>query len=66
MVDITGNDDIKMGDEVIVIDGRGENSYDKVAEKTFTVNYEVMCAVTRRVPRVYKENGIIRHIEYGM
>ncbi|MBR5521587.1 MAG: alanine racemase [Oscillospiraceae bacterium] len=66
MIDITGSDDIKMGDEVIVIDGRGENSYDRVAEKTFTVNYEVMCSVTRRVPRVYMENGTIKHIEYGM
>ncbi|MBQ8605018.1 MAG: alanine racemase [Oscillospiraceae bacterium] len=66
MVDITDSEGISIGDEVVVIDGKGENSYDKVAEKTFTVNYEVMCDVSRRVPKVYIEEGKIKHIEYGM
>lgn len=66
MVDITDSEDISIGDEVVVIDGRGENSYDRVAEKVFSVNYEIMCDVTKRVPKVYMENGRIRHIEYGI
>ena len=66
MVDITDSEDIGIGDEVVVIDGRGENSYDRVAEKVFSVNYEIMCDVTKRVPKVYMENGRIRHIEYGI
>lgn len=66
MVDITDSEGINIGDEVVVLDGRGENSYDKVAEKTFTVNYEIMCDLAKRVPKVYVENSRIKHIEYGI
>ena len=66
MVDITDSEGINIGDEVVVLDGRGENSYDKVAEKTFTVNYEIMCDLAKRVPKVYMENSRIKHIEYGI
>ena len=30
--------------------------------KTQTINYEVVCGLARRVPRVYKENGKICEI----
>ena len=65
MVDITGSD-VKVGDEVLVYGGDGENSIDNVARMTNTIPYEIMCAPTKRVPRVYKENGKIVHIEYGI
>ena len=34
-----------------------------IARKTDTIPYEVLCGVSRRVPRVYRENGKIVDIE---
>ena len=34
-----------------------------IARKTDTISYEVLCGVSRRVPRVYRENGKIVDIE---
>ena len=65
MIDVTGSD-IKAGDEVTVWSGEGENSLSKIAPKIYTIPYEMMCAVSKRVPRVYKEKGKIVHIEYGI
>ncbi len=65
MIDVTGSD-IKAGDEVTVWGGDGEISADKVAAKIYTIPYELMCGVSKRVPRVYMESGKIRHIEYGI
>ena len=35
---------------------------DTIAAKTQTINYEIVCGLARRVPRVYKENGKICEI----
>ena len=59
MLDISDIDGVKTGDEVIVI-GDGNNntvSFDDIAEMTGTINYEVVCLVGKRVPRVYLHNG---------
>ena len=34
-----------------------------IARKTDTITYEVLCGVSRRVPRVYLENGGIKAVE---
>ncbi len=65
MIDITGSD-VQIGDEVLVIGGKGQCSYQEVADKTHTITHELMCDVAKRVPRVYTENGRIVHIEYGI
>ena len=55
MIDITGLDDVKVGDTVTVIghsDGC-EVSMDDAAEWAGTINYEIACLVGKRVPRVY-------------
>ena len=65
MVDITGGD-INIGDEVTVIGGDGECSYTNVAHRALTIEHELMCNVSKRVPRVYVEGGKIKHIEYGI
>lgn len=59
MLDISGIDDVKVGDEVIVIgDGSGNTmSFDDIARLTGTINYEVVCLVGKRVPRVYIHHG---------
>ena len=51
MVDITGMDDVRVGDAVTVF-GQGL-SVDEQAEKAGTISYELLCAVSPRVPRVY-------------
>ncbi len=55
MADITGYDDIKIGDTVILFGKCGNNSItvEEVAQKAGTINYEILCAVSKRVPRVY-------------
>lgn len=64
MIDVTGIDEINIGDEVILFgsDGKNEITADEVAEKIGTVSYEVLCAVGRRVPRVYLKDGDIAMI----
>lgn len=59
MLDITDIDSINVGDEVTVI-GNGKNntvSFDDIADMTGTINYELICLVGKRVPRVYLHNG---------
>jgi len=65
MIDITDGD-VKVGDEVLVIGGDGDISYTKTGAKIRSNSYELMCGITKRVPRVYMENGKIVHIEYGI
>ncbi len=59
MLDITGIEGVQTGDEVTVV-GDGENntfSFDDMAEMTGTINYELVCLVGKRVPRVYIKHG---------
>ena len=59
MLDISGIDNVKVGDEVTVI-GDGKNntfSFDEMARLTGTINYELVCLVGKRVPRVYIQHG---------
>lgn len=51
MIDVSGVENVRPGDEVILF-GEGL-PVDEVAEKIGTINYEVVCAVGKRVPRVY-------------
>ena len=48
-----------MGDEVVLFGRRGdcEISVEEVAEPAASFNYELVCNIGRRVPRVYIENG---------
>lgn len=59
MLDVSDIDDVRTGDEVIVI-GDGSNntlSFDEMADMTGTINYELVCLVGKRVPRVYIHHG---------
>ncbi len=53
MVDMPRVENVQPGDEVILF-GEGLPA-DEVAEKLGTINYEVVCAVGKRVPRIYVE-----------
>lgn len=62
MLDVTDIPDVKMGDEVTVFGPGGGDTADTIAAKAQTINYEIVCGLARRVPRVYKENGKICEI----
>jgi alanine racemase len=55
MVDVTAVPRVKIGDEVVLIGRQGAAliSADEVAAWNDTINYEVVAALTARVPRVY-------------
>lgn len=54
MVDLHGIENIHKGDEVILMGGGniGESA-DDIAKKLGTINYEVVCMISERVPRKY-------------
>lgn len=72
MIDVTGIEDAKVGDEVVLF-GKQKNSFisiDEIAEKLGTINYEIVCMIGKRIPRVYVKDGkivnIVNHISpYG-
>ena len=65
MLDVTDSD-VKVGDEVLIMGGTGNQSFDHVASLTGTINYEVPCGLKRRVPKVYLENKKIVFVEDNM
>ena len=59
MIDVTEIQGVKDGDEVIVM-GEGQGcsfNANHIAELIGTINYEILCMVSKRVPRVYIEDG---------
>ena len=63
MVDVTDVPQVQEGDEAILWGGAVSDSAEDIARKTDTISYEVLCGVSRRVPRVYLEHGEIVAIE---
>lgn len=55
MVDLTGLPDVREGDEVEVFGPR--QPVDELAATLGTIPYELTCAVSKRVPRVYLQGG---------
>lgn len=54
MIDVTNVHNINVGDEVTVIGDESTNiSVDHIANLIGTINYEVVCAISQRVPRIY-------------
>lgn len=68
MLDVTDIENVKTGDEVVVF-GTGENgepTADSLAENTGTINYETVCLVGKRVPRIYIKDGKIENVMYKL
>lgn len=61
MVDVTNIADAQDGDSVIIMGSDGKNtvSAEELASIAGTINYEIVCDVGKRVPRVYVKNGEI-------
>ncbi len=65
MIDVTDCGDVSVNDEVILL---GENNNlkfdaDDIAEILGTINYEVLCMIKDRIPRVYIKNNKIVSIK---
>jgi len=60
MVDISHIDGVKVEDPVILIgrDGDKEITAEEVGALADTFNYEIVCSVSRRVPRIYLKNSV--------
>ena len=61
IVDVTDIPGVKPGDPVTLIGTDGENviTADEMADVAGTINYDITCGLSRRVPRVYTRGGKI-------
>lgn len=58
MVDVSDIPDVHPHDEAIVFGaGAVGDSIDDIAIKANTINYEILCSMSRRMPRLYFANG---------
>ena len=59
MVDITGIDDVAIGNKVVLIGTFGEETIttEEIADAAGSFNYEFLCGISRRVPRYYCQDG---------
>lgn len=60
MIDVTDVNTIAIGDEVILF-GTGDNielPVESLADKMGTINYEILCMIGKRIPRIYIRNGV--------
>ena len=63
VVDVTGIPGVQSGDEAVLFGAEGPgDTVCTVADKAGTIPYEILCGVTRRVPRVYREGDRVVEI----
>ncbi len=63
MVRVPDDLDVKVGDEVVLI---GEQGVERItasdlAQTIGTINYEIVCSIGKRVPRLYRKGGQLTH-----
>lgn len=64
MIDVSGVNNIKRGDEALIF-GDGAVTVDDIASWLGTINYEITCMLSRRIPRVYKKDSkTVKVLEY--
>lgn len=67
MIDVSGEANVHAGDEVVLFGRQGDSfiPIEEIAAACGTINYEIMCNISRRVPRVYMKNGkVVGREEY--
>lgn len=67
MIDVSGEANVHAGDEVVLFGRQGDSfiSIEEIAAACGTINYEIMCNISRRVPRVYMKDGkVVGREEY--
>jgi alanine racemase len=65
MMDVSSIPDLRIGEEVVLF-GRseeGELPVDEIATEMNTINYEVVCQLGKRVPRIYVENNNVIEVK---
>ena len=64
-VDVSNIPDVCAGDEAALLGPAPADGFAQAAEKAGTISYELLCAVARRVPRVYYQGGrVVEVLEY--
>ena len=63
MVDVTDIPDVTLNDRVVLVGKSGDEeiTMEQLASAMDTINYEVVCGISRRVPRVYCRRGKTVH-----
>ncbi len=64
MIDVTNVNNISTGDEVTVFTSEIITA-DDLAHWALTINYEIVCMISKRIPRIYLEDGrTVREVNY--
>jgi len=52
-----------LNDEVVLLGRQGEQAItaEEIAGQLGTINYEITCMISHRVPRVYMQGGTVRN-----
>ena len=63
MVDVTHIPGVTVGDNVTLVGTDGENTItmEEISAQAFSFNYEFVCGISRRVPRLYVQGGKAIH-----
>ena len=63
MVDITDIPDVQLNDKVVLVGRDGDEviTMEAIAEAAGSFNYEFVCGISRRVPRLYRRDGHTVH-----
>ena len=63
MVDVTDIPDVQLGDRVVLVgrSGNEEITVETIAAAADSFNYEFVCGISRRVPRIYSRSGKTVH-----
>ena len=63
MVDVTDIPDVKLGDDVVLMGG--QISAEEIAAAADSFNYEFICGMSRRTPRLYYQDGkLVQKVNY--
>lgn len=56
MIDVTKVKNVRLGDEAVILgrQGRQEISADQLSKIANTINYEIVCSLGNRLPKIYK------------
>lgn len=65
MIDVTDIPEVQAGDEVVLAGTQGDNriSVEELADMSASFNYEFVCDVNRRVPRIYYRDGKVVEVK---
>ena len=64
MVDVTDIEEAELLDEVTLMGRDGENQItaEEIGDQAYSFNYELICGISKRVPRVFYEDGKVTEV----